>query len=504
MPSVVPNSTLPKVTHSIDPIPMLQPTPAFFGRTITLPHQIDPDTLCLTQQIIHDLGPQATPAEWDPYVQTRDRSRQHPNRLLLNSQQVVARNQELADHRKNLDKSMRTIRKFVEMKEKLEQLTINQYRGEILNLVSNNECSMLVAGTASGKTTQLPQILLDDAVSLGKGANTNIICTQPRVIAATSVARRVAAERNDGVTKSVGYHVRFDYYPPRPGGILYCTTGILLMQMRHSLVEALDHVSHIIVDETHERDIEIDTLLALLKTALRTRKQAGLQLPKVILASATLDVDLFSKYFMQIGKDGSQQLCPSLSIPGRVFKVTENYLADVLKDFERYPKQMLTLLTEDKKTHKYMQLENAIKENPSFRDLTEEETALVPLGLVVLTIANIIRTTAEGSILVFLPGLSQIVGVEKHFSSKSPLLGIDLTDTIKYKVILLHGDLPDAQIEVFEPVPPGVRKIILSTNIAETSVTIPDVKYVVVSTFITLFSCEYYISPYQSSNSGLI
>jgi ATP-dependent RNA helicase DHX36 len=457
-----------------------QPTSAFVCKAIALPHKIDSNTLALVQQIIHDLGPQVVSEVWDANVKARDRAHQYPNRLLLSPQQIDARNKELADHQKSLDNSMRTIRKFVNMKKKVEELTINQHRSEILNLISNNECSILVAGTGSGKTTQLPQILLDGAISSGMGAETNIICTQPRVMAATSVARRVAAERNDGATKSVGYHVRFDYSPPRPGGILYCTTGILLMQMRHSPEEALHNVSHIIVDETHERDIEIDTLLALLKATLHGRKQAGLTTPKVILASATLDVELFSKYFMQTSKDGHQRPCASLSIPGRVFKVTENYLADVLKDLKRYPEQELALLVKDKKTHQYIQLEELTKAKRSCRALTEQELAIVPLGLVVLTIANIIKTTVDGAILVFLPGLGPIIDTEKLLTSQSPLLGVDLSDETKYKVILLHGDLHDAQTEVFEPVPPGTRKVILSTNIAETSVTIPDVKYVVV------------------------
>jgi HrpA-like RNA helicase len=246
-----------------------QPTRSFICKPITLPYCFDNERIVLVEQAVRNLGPQAVLVKWDSTVLVQERFHHSSNRLCLTPAETEARNEELAKHRKSLAHSMKTIRRFVDLKKKREELTINQHKSEIIDLVSTNDHCILVSGTGSGKTTQLPQIILDDAIIRGRGAEVNIICTQPRVMAATSVARRVSDERTDGATKSVGHHVRFDYRPPKPGGsILYCTTGVFLMQMRHSPEEFLNNVSHIIVDETHERDISIDTLLALMKSAL--------------------------------------------------------------------------------------------------------------------------------------------------------------------------------------------------------------------------------------------
>lgn len=108
---------------------------------------------------------------------------------------------------------------------------------------------------------------------------------------------------------------------------------------------------------------------------------------------------------------------------------------------------------------------------------TEQEMALIPLSLIALTIAHIVRKSKDGAILVFLPGLQEITKVQALLSSESPILEVDFDNDAKFKIIPLHSSLPDAQAEVFDSVPIGCRKIILSTNIAETSVTISDVKY---------------------------
>jgi len=132
----------------------------------------------------------------------------------------------------------------------LRKLPMNAYRSEVYDMISNSIFSIVVGATGSGKTTQVPQILLDEAIQRGEGIHCNIVCTQPRRIAATSVARQVAAQRNEDVGDTVGYHVRFDANHPRPGGsILYCTAGIILEQLKHSPDDVMDNVSHIILDE---------------------------------------------------------------------------------------------------------------------------------------------------------------------------------------------------------------------------------------------------------------
>lgn len=130
------------------------------------------------------------------------------------------------------------------------QLPINAHRLEIVKMVTDNLYSIVVGSTGSGKTTQVPQLLLNDASLRGVGAHCNILCTQPRRIAATSVARRVAAELGEHVGETVGYHVRFDArYPKTGGSILYTTTGILLEQLKHAPEDVMNKATHIIVDE---------------------------------------------------------------------------------------------------------------------------------------------------------------------------------------------------------------------------------------------------------------
>jgi HrpA-like RNA helicase len=174
----------------------------------------------------------------------------------------------------------------------------------------------------------------------------------------------VGVERNDGVLRSVGHQVRFESNPPKPGGsINYCTTGIFLKQMQHIPAKSLDNISHIVVDETHERDINIDSLLALLKIETSNRKNAGLKSPKIILASATLDVSLFSKYFTRTAEDGSESLAPHLKIEGRVFDVDHKYLSEVQKEIQQYGAMQTSLLTRDKPTALYLKSEQALSKS---------------------------------------------------------------------------------------------------------------------------------------------
>lgn len=400
---------------------------------------------------------------------------------------------------------------LADLRNKKAQLPMNQYRAKVLDIVNNNVYSIIVGATGSGKTTQVPQILLEDAISNGKGASCNIVCTQPRRIAAISVAKRVAVERAERLQESVGYHVRFDPKLPQVGGsVTYCTTGILQQQLQHYPDEVMDNVSHLVIDEVHERDMLIDFLLILLKKNIMRRQALGKSNPQVVLMSATMDTELFASYFKSniAGKDALD--CPSLSVPGRTFPVKERYLDEILKDIsvESSPAQLRAMYA-DLDTKNYVDAETRFRnENPttdsqesadgSRKEIslidwkrernsiasegaadpaTEKENALTPFGLVACTIAHIAKTSQEGAILVFLPGLAEILKVEKIL--KTQHLGVDFNDESKSKLCLLHSSLPAGQNTVFDPVPKGCRKIILGTNIAETSITIPDVQYVV-------------------------
>ena len=387
-----------------------------------------------------------------------------------------------------------------QMRSARAQLPLNQYSEDVMNLFRSSDVCVLVGATGSGKTTQVPQLLLDEAIREGRGAECNIICTQPRRIAAMSVAKRVASERNENLGQSVGYKVRFGHNSPEWGGsINYCTTGILLRQLREGY-GALKGVTHIIVDEVHERDVQIDFLMVLLRRILEARRR-GEDVPaiKVILMSATIDTTLFRRYFGAAFDSGE---CPHIEIPGRMFPVDKFFLDDIQSMLNQYP-GVKSDLERDIFTKKYIANEvEARRDMANFMKKEEEEAEVTGIDwartgseweredadltgdvtdqpdlLIANTIAHLCSKKDDGAVLVFLPGLREIVSLDKVMKSQK-FLGQDFTDESQYRVFMLHSSIPTMQQDVFVPLKQG-RKIILATNIAETSVTIPEVAYVV-------------------------
>ena len=349
---------------------------------------------------------------------------------------------------------------------------------EILKAVEENQIIVISGETGCGKTTQVAQFLLDNAIRLQRGSTFHAICTQPRRIAAISVAQRVAEERCEPVgdcSSSVGYQIRLERrLPRRRGSILYCTTGILiqLLQSDSFLVE----VSHLIIDEVHERDVLSDFILTVIRDLLPKRPQL-----RVILMSATINAQMFSKYFND---------CPTLHIPGRTFPVEDCYLEEILKEtgyrIQAIPKRLRAKegsqsYTEDIEYTQFMipyieTLERS-KSCPCHvvKSLRMRESEESPFDLIVELLRYICTEKGAGAILVFLTGwqaitsLHTILTEDRFFASSS-----------KYLILPLHSMLPTVnQREVFDAPPKGVRKIILSTNISETSLTIEDVVYVV-------------------------
>jgi ATP-dependent RNA helicase DHX36 len=398
-----------------------------------------------------------------------------------------------------------------ELRRKRSELPVNQYRAKVLDLIKNSTYSIIIGATGSGKTTQVPQIILEDAISKGKGSTCNIICTQPRRIAATSVARRVSDERGEPLQETVGYQIRFlSRLPKARGSITFCTTGILLRHLQFSPDSVMEDVSHLIIDEVHERDIQIDFLLVVLKKIMQQRAAAGRSTPKVVLMSATINTEQFASYFKDATVEGGLGGCPALNVPGRNFPVREKFLNDIVKElkatrsasdlrfiqndpttieyFEANKRFMLDLLAnkevaardtnQDEIVIDWKQVKRYTNEGELVSVSNEQDDTLVPFGLVAGTVAHIASQSNEGAILVFLPGLKEIMKVEELLKS-AQIFGINFNDASKFKLIMLHSSIASAQTEVFNPVPPGCRKIILATNIAETSITIPDVQYVV-------------------------
>ncbi|KAF2637675.1 P-loop containing nucleoside triphosphate hydrolase protein [Massarina eburnea CBS 473.64] len=371
------------------------------------------------------------------------------------------------------------------MRQKRDELPINQHRTEILDMVSQSPFSVVVGATGSGKTTQVPQIFLEAASTAGEGATCNVICTQPRRIAATSVARRVADERAEKVGDTVGFIVRHNSSPPQQdGSVLFCTSGILLQQLQHDPDQVFDTTSHILLDEVHERDIILDFLLVVLKKALEKRVEAKKPVPKVVLMSATMNTELFAEYFGSTDASGQRIPCPSINVPGRLFPVKDRYLGEIHDEIRRrytsFSRNLESLFNE-KDTEKYLklELEPTNRKPEDAKDQDDPDDALTPLGLVAATVAHVANTTDEGAILVFLPGQNEILQTQRLLT-RSPIFNVNFGNTDKFKLFVLHSSTKaEDQAAVFEPVPKGCRKIILSTNIAETSVTIPDVQHVV-------------------------
>lgn len=376
-------------------------------------------------------------------------------------------------------KSKATLPDYGNMMKFRLKLPSYQKRSEILQLIRENQVVVISGETGCGKTTQIAQFILDDEIERGNGSTVRIACTQPRRISAISVAERVAAERAERLGRSVGFQIRLEKVLPRDrGSILYCTTGVLLQFMQTD--PALKDFSHIIIDEIHERSTQSDFILALLKLIIPKRPDL-----KVLLMSATLNSEAFSKYYDD---------CPMIHIPGFTYPVEEFYLEDILSftqfSFPPPPRPPQNYMKHTKKykdiQHKRDEFSDVIE--PYVRQLVSDRkyprhvtdqlrnpaSEDLSLDLIEEVIRYICETKGPGAILVFLPGMMDIVKLNKimienkHYPQN------------KYVIYPLHSRMPTVdQKLIFNEPPAGVRKIIISTSIAETSITIEDVVYVV-------------------------
>ncbi len=356
-------------------------------------------------------------------------------------------------------------RQYQTMLEFRRKLPAYKMREELVELIRSNQVVVISGETGCGKTTQVPQFVLDDLLERGLGSRSRVVCTQPRRISAISIAERVADERGErcggGDGSSVGYQIRLESRLPRQqGSILYCTTGVVLQWMRSD--PTLDGVSHIVLDEIHERDIMSDFLITILKDLLPSRKDL-----KVILMSATLNAELFSSYFGN---------CPMINIPGFTYPVQEIYLEDVLETtgFPIKGKQQQKP-GGGEKWHRHTargRKEAAARQDfedfiePYVRDLqasgkysrqtleslASSESEETNHELIATLIHKIHSNEGDGAILVFLPGWEDISKVNK-------LLTEDQRYALRSNVRIypLHSLMPTAsQKEIFVRPPRGV------------------------------------------------
>lgn len=306
------------------------------------------------------------------------------------------------------------------LKKRLE-LPVHQHRSEFLELVRQNRIVILVGETGSGKTTQIPQFLTAELKP--HLTKKQIACTQPRRVAAMSVSKRVAEEMDVEFGQEVGYTIRFEDLSGPKTFLKYLTDGMLLREAMHDPL--LEKYSAVVLDEAHERTLSTDILMGLIKQISQRRPEL-----KIIVMSATLDAGKFQKYFDD---------APLLSVPGRTFPVEIFYTPEPEKDY----------------------LEAAIR-----------------------TTLQIHLCEEPGDILLFLTGEEEIEDACRKIKFEASELGNEVGEL---KIVPLYSTLPPAQQQrIFESAPgprkqgghPG-RKVVVSTNIAETSLTIDGIVYVI-------------------------
>lgn len=360
----------------------------------------------------------------------------------------------------DVEKALRLFETFTE-KQKTEtrknmlafrqNLPIYPLKDQILgNLAGDNDVLLVAGDTGCGKSTQVPQFLLDSDLQ-------RICVTQPRRIACVSLARRVAEERGEERGSEVGYAVRFANSASIHTRLVFATEGVVVRQLASDpLLEKFDAV---VVDEVHERHLQADLLVAVLRRIVVKRRQLNKPL-QVILMSATMDLELWSGY---LG-------CPVVSVPGR--------LHPVLVHHRPLPQPDRNLV------------------DPALVAARRESGASAPVQSNIFDPAPFLRTLGEiesrvpwnerGDVLVFLPGVQEIEKLQIAATEWSTLRTRDLNSSAPqhsetpWLIHPLHSTLPlAAQNLVFQPTPPGRRKMILSTNIAETSLTLPEIRFVI-------------------------
>eukprot|EP01062_Namystynia_karyoxenos_P075502 TRINITY_DN7293_c0_g1_i1.p1 TRINITY_DN7293_c0_g1~~TRINITY_DN7293_c0_g1_i1.p1 ORF type:complete len:1326 (+),score=367.05 TRINITY_DN7293_c0_g1_i1:1297-5274(+) len=349
----------------------------------------------------------------------------------------------------------------------------------IVAAVRASNVVIISGATGSGKTTQVPQFILDHCGDILGGRS--IVCTQPRRISAMSVSTRVADERGQRIGGEVGYHVRFEGRSGPHTRLLFVTTGVLLRRM-HSDPD-LTEVGCVICDEVHERDVSCDFSLLVLRQLIRRRPEL-----RVVVMSATLRADRFAQYFRDAGCRAEH-----VAIQGSLFPVRQLFLEDALAWTSMSAKDISSATDQERERRQQEALSTIAQlgrvERADGGDGCEHTHGLRQqviraseqnIGVKYQLILNLIRRIewsdpAKGGVLVFLPGWKDIAQMQELLRGCRE--GRDLW------VLPLHSQLTsEEQARVFRPAPQGrhpLRKVVLSTTLAETSVTIDDIVWVI-------------------------
>ncbi|TRM65724.1 P-loop containing nucleoside triphosphate hydrolase protein [Schizophyllum amplum] len=382
-----------------------------------------------------------------------------------------------------------------------DQLPIAAYRQEIINILDASQVLVLSGETGCGKSTQVPTFILEDQLSRGKPCK--IFCTEPRRISAISLAQRVSRELGDatnavGTNASlVGYSIRLESNTSKNTRLTFVTNGIALRMLENGSGQsghgtAFDEITHIIIDEVHERTIESDFLLLTLRQLLAQRSDL-----KVILMSATVDAEKISEYF------GG---CPTLQVPGRTFPVDVQFLEDAVEctrwkvdEKSPYARRKHDKFNNGKNKIDWSEELGTRDEDEDESDATDDSKArlgkryspstadtinlyddrLIPYDLIVRLLERICfedpaMMNYSAAILIFMPGINEIRRLNEMLTEHRAFGGD------QFILYPLHSTLSsEAQGSVFNLPPPGIRKIVIATNIAETGITIPDITCVI-------------------------
>lgn len=331
-----------------------------------------------------------------------------------------------------------------DMIESRKELPAWKKKEGIVEIINTHQVTLITGETGSGKSTQVAQFILDAMIDSGVGDKVEIICSQPRRISAMGLAQRVADERASDVGSEVGYVIRGESKVSKDTLLRFVTTGVLVRMIQQGKTEALKRYSHVIVDEVHERSLDSDFLLILLKRMLSANKNL-----KVVLMSATVDPAQFINYF------GGERNVGYTHIEGRTFPVEDYYLEDVLNTTGYMPPTLKDEEGEVNLGRRIMALRNGIN-----YDLIASLVSKIDNDL----------GDKDGAILIFMPGVGEIDRCITAVAAVSQ----------RFQVLPLHASLaPADQRKVFPVAPRGKRKIVVSTNVAETSITIPDIVVVI-------------------------
>lgn len=322
-------------------------------------------------------------------------------------------------------------------------------RQELVSTIMNNQVTLVTGETGSGKLTQCVQFVLDALAEQGD-FDTTIVCTQPRRISTIGLAERISDERARRLGTEVGYVIRGENKTSSDTRILFVTTGVLLRQLqglmsgKHEGDSVFDHLGFIFIDEVHERLIDLDFLLMVLK-------RIGHMFPKlkVVLMLATIEVLQFSRFF-------SSPL-QHVHIEGRTYPITDVYLDEVLEQLDFSIKSYTTGET--------------LRPKADLNFFSQGQINYDLVGQLVRHVDGVLHARGRpGSILIFLPGVMEISKCIRAIAAVCS--GMHL--------LPLHSALPLAeQRKVFDAPPRGSRKVVVATNVAETSITIPDAEVVV-------------------------